>query len=62
AALATGAVMGVEGHIWYTFLDQFIVKRTWSSVLKKVILDQTIGAPFYTLTYIVGKKSISEIY
>ncbi|CAF4632034.1 unnamed protein product, partial [Rotaria sp. Silwood1] len=45
--------MGVEGHIWYTFLDQFIVKRTWSSVLKKVILDQTIGAPFYTLTYIV---------
>ncbi|CAF0923427.1 unnamed protein product [Rotaria sp. Silwood1] len=46
--------MGVEGHIWYTFLDQFIVKRTWSSVLKKVILDQTIGAPFYTLTYIVG--------
>ncbi|CAF0724367.1 unnamed protein product [Rotaria sordida] len=54
AALATGAVMGIEGHIWYAFLDQFIVQRTWSNVFKKVFLDQTIGAPFYTLTYIVG--------
>ncbi|CAF2846741.1 unnamed protein product [Rotaria sp. Silwood2] len=58
AALATGAVMGVEGHVWYSFLDQYIVKQTWPSVFKKVMLDQTIGAPFYTLTYIVGTSYI----
>jgi hypothetical protein len=48
--------MGVEGHVWYSFLDRIIVQPTWRNVFKKVILDQTIAAPFYTLTYIVGKS------
>jgi hypothetical protein len=48
--------MGIEGHIWYTYLDRIIARTTWRSVLIKVILDQTIAAPLYTLTYIVGKK------
>ncbi|CAF1378190.1 unnamed protein product [Adineta ricciae] len=54
AALATGAVMGVEGHIWYSFLDRVIVQPTWRNVFKKVLLDQTIAAPVYTLTYVIG--------
>lgn len=54
AALATGAVMGVEGHFWYSFLDRIIVQRTWSNVLRKTFLDQAVAAPVYTLTYIVG--------
>jgi len=56
AALATGAVMGLEGHVWYSFLDRLIVQRTWRNVLGKTFLDQIIVAPFYTLTYIVGKR------
>ncbi len=48
--------MGVEGHVWYSFLDRMIVQTTWRNVFKKVILDQTVAAPFYTLTYIIGKK------
>ncbi len=56
AALATGATMGVEGHVWFSFLDRAIVQRTWRNIFTKVILDQTIAAPVYTLTYIIGKK------
>ena len=48
--------MGVEGHVWYTFLDRVIAIPTWRNVFKKVVLDQTIAAPIYTLTYIVGKE------
>ncbi|CAM2703626.1 unnamed protein product [Rotaria socialis] len=53
AALGTGAVMGVEGHIWYSYIDRVMAQRTWRDVFKKVAIDQTIGAPFYALTYIV---------
>ncbi|CAF0721355.1 unnamed protein product [Adineta steineri] len=54
AALATGAVMGAEAHIWFPFLDRLIVHPTWRNVFKKVLLDQTMAAPIFTLTYIVG--------
>ena len=56
AAFITGAGMGIEGHVWYTFLDNFIVQQTWRNVLKKALLDQTVAAPLYLSTYIVGKK------
>ncbi len=62
AAFTTGAVMGVEGHIWYSFLDRRIFQTTWSHVFKKVMLDQTVAAPFYTLTYIVGETNDAEKY
>lgn len=58
AAFVTGGVMGIEGHFWYTFLDRLIVSKTWYNVFKKVMLDQMVGAPVYTLTYIVGKNNI----
>jgi protein Mpv17 len=54
--------MGIEGHIWYTYLDRIIARTTWRSVLIKVILDQTIAAPLYTLTYIVGKKKKKDFF
>ncbi|CAF4526841.1 unnamed protein product, partial [Rotaria magnacalcarata] len=53
AALGTGIVMGIEGHIWYSYIDRVMAQRTWRGVFKKVAIDQTIGAPFYALTYIV---------
>jgi hypothetical protein len=54
--------MGVEGHIWYSFLDRVIPQSTWRNVFKKVIFDQTFAAPFYTLTYILGKKRNFQIW
>jgi hypothetical protein len=57
AALATGAVLGLEGHIWYSFLDRIIAQATWRNVFKKVILDQTIVAPIYVVTYIIGMEN-----
>jgi hypothetical protein len=56
AACATGTVLGTEGHVWYTFLDRLIVQPTWRNVFKKVVLDQTIAAPIYTITYIIGER------
>jgi hypothetical protein len=47
--------MGVQGHIWYKFLDRIIAQSTWRNVFKKVCLDQTVAAPIYTMTYIIGK-------
>jgi len=55
AAFGTGVAMGVEGHFWYTFLDRIIAQPTWRNVFKKVLLDQTVAAPIYTTTYIIGK-------
>lgn len=54
AAALTGTVLGAEAHVWYRFLDRFIAQTTWTSVFKKVCLDQTIAAPIYTGTYIIG--------
>jgi hypothetical protein len=58
--------MGVEAHVWYAFLDRIITQRTWRNVFKKVLLDQTIAAPIYTTTYIIGKREfeffLSEIF
>lgn len=59
--------MGIQGHIWYKFLDQRIAQPVWKNVFKKVLLDQTIAAPIYTTTYIIGKfernkKERSVIY
>jgi hypothetical protein len=47
--------MGIEGHVWYTYLDRVIAQATWRNAFKKVVLDQTIAAPIYTATYIIGK-------
>jgi hypothetical protein len=55
AACVTGTAMGVQGHVWYTFLDRIIAQPTWRNVFKKVLLDQTVAAPIYTMTYIIGK-------
>ena len=60
AAALTGTVMGVEGHLWYTFLDRLIAQPTWRNVLKKVLLDQTLAAPIYTTTYIMGEEQHSS--
>jgi hypothetical protein len=56
----TGTAMGVEGHVWYAFLDRIITQPTWRNVFKKVLLDQTIAAPIYTATYIIGKKILPQ--
>lgn len=62
AATLTGTAMGTQAHVWYTFLDRIIAQPTWRNVFKKVVLDQTIAAPIYTMTYILGKtQSLSDL-
>ncbi|CAF3531558.1 unnamed protein product [Rotaria sp. Silwood1] len=54
AACITGAALGIEGHVWYKFLDRIIAQATWHNAFKKVLCDQTVAAPIYTTTYIIG--------
>lgn len=54
AAAVTGTAMGVEAHVWYAFLDRIIAQPSWRNVFKKVLLDQSVAAPIYTITYIIG--------
>jgi hypothetical protein len=56
AACVTGSLMGLEGHVWYKFLDRVIAEATWRNVFKKVLLDQALAAPLYTATYIIGTR------
>ncbi len=60
AAGVTGAAIGVQGHFWYGFIDRVIPRPTWTNAFKKVVLDQTIAAPIYTVTYILGKRMLIE--
>ncbi|CAF2560018.1 unnamed protein product [Rotaria sp. Silwood2] len=54
AACMTGIALGIEGHVWYKFLDRVIAQATWRNAFKKVLCDQIVAAPIYTTTYIIG--------
>ncbi|XP_055708093.1 mpv17-like protein 2 [Phlebotomus papatasi] len=60
---ATGITVGVVCHYWYNFIDNFLPGRSLKLVLKKVLLDQTIGSPlvistlFITLGVLEGNSS-----
>ena len=55
AASVTGGLIGIEGHLWYAYLDRRLIHKTWHHVWRKVVLDQLIGTPIYTLTFILGE-------
>lgn len=62
AATLTGGAIGVQAHVWYGFLDRLIAQPTWKNVFKKVVLDQTIAAPIYAMSYILGKIQFIQTY
>lgn len=42
---ASGLVVGVFCHNWYNILDRKLPGRTFKTVIKKVLIDQTIASP-----------------
>ena len=50
---ASGIVIGPLSYYWYTFLDKIYPKKTFISILKKILLDQLIGATLFTFLFIL---------
>ena len=51
-----GLGMGPLNHFWYQFLDNVLPGRGPAIVVKKILADQIIAAPFFSLTYFMGKS------
>lgn len=60
-----GLVMGPYNHYWYTLLDKILPLANFKTVVKKILLDQTIFSPtsaylFFTGADLLEGKSIQE--
>jgi len=52
--LTVGLLAGPPHHYFYTILDKFLPGRSGRTIMKKVLLDQIIAAPFFALLFIYG--------
>lgn len=47
-----GITQGPPHHYWYLALDTFLPGRSRSMILKKILADQIIAAPFFAISFI----------
>jgi len=52
---AVGFVFGPMLHVWYKYLDLYLPLASISTVLKKVVVDQGVGAPIFLAYFFAGK-------
>lgn len=57
---ALGTALGPVTHFWYNYLDKILPGRTKYVLLRKICLDQCIGATLLTLTLIIGLHVLDE--
>ena len=50
-----GSYIGVMDHFWYTALDSLLPSRAFTTVFRKMILDQIIMAPACTSFFFLGE-------
>jgi protein Mpv17 len=50
-----GAVIGVLNHYWYALLDSKLPGTTAKTIIKKILLDQSIASPLFMSIYFIGK-------
>ncbi|XP_071953369.1 mpv17-like protein 2 isoform X2 [Antedon mediterranea] len=60
-----GLALGPFNHYWYFFLDRFLPGTSGKMVIKKILLDQVVAAPFFNGSFILGMgllegKSLTE--
>lgn len=55
----TGAVVGVICHYWYIYLDRRLPGRAFSTVMKKLLVDQIAFSPFL-ITVFFGTAGVLE--
>ncbi|GAB1601567.1 mpv17 2 [Argonauta hians] len=49
-----GLFMGPPTHFWYSFLDKMLVGKTGKTVVKKILADQAVAAPYFCTTFLIG--------
>lgn len=52
--LAVGLSQGPPHHYWYLALDRALPGKTAGVVVRKILADQIIAAPFFAVTFVVG--------
>ena len=45
---------GPPHHYWYLYLDKLMPGKSRSVVIKKILADQAVAAPFFAITFIYG--------
>ena len=58
---------GPPHHYWYLYLDKLFPGKSKSIVIKKILADQAVAAPFFAITFIYGAgllegNSLSRIF
>ena len=59
--LSVGLGFGPMLHVWYKYLDRFLPSANISTVLKKVVVDQGVGAPAFLAYFFAGKNWLFTI-
>jgi len=49
-----GLTQGPPHHFWYLYLDRWFPGRSKQVVIKKILADQAVAAPFFAITFIYG--------
>jgi hypothetical protein len=49
----SGFLLGPLSYHWYKYLDTILPKKTFNSILKKILLDQTVGATVFIFLFIM---------
>ncbi|CAD5112321.1 DgyrCDS1546 [Dimorphilus gyrociliatus] len=49
-----GGINGPLNHYWYTNLDKFFPGRNLGPIVKKIIMDETIGSVMFTSIFFIG--------
>jgi len=52
-----GLGFGPMLHVWYKYLDRFLPLANISTVAKKVLVDQGVGAPVFLVYFFAGMNS-----
>ena len=53
-----GFVLGPFNHCWYKILDHILKGATGKIVVKKIMCDQAVAAPFFCSSFFMGKGNI----
>jgi len=49
----SGIFLGPLSYHWYKYLDKVLPKKTIDSILKKILLDQFVGAPVFIFLFLM---------
>lgn len=52
-----GFMFGPVSHVWYKYLDRWLPLANFSTVVKKVCVDQVVASPVFLAYFFFGMNS-----